>query len=71
MALKKRYCENFADTEKTCTRGITCLFDHALFPSRYDEDDIAPMVKYIDEHKDLACHSNVTVPVSARKETII
>ena len=65
--LKKKYCANFADTEETCNRGNTCLFDHELFPSGYHEDDIAPMVKFIDEHKYLVWHSNVTFPVSAKK----
>jgi len=65
--LKKKYCANFADTAETCNRGTTCLFDHALFPSGYHEDDIAPMVKFIDEHKDLAWYSKITVPVSSRK----
>ena len=65
--LKKKQCTNFADTEETCNRGNTCLFDHALFLSGYHEDDIAPMVNFIDEHKDLAWYSNVTVPVNARK----
>ena len=51
--LKKKYCVNFADTENTCTRGITCLFDHTLSPSGYHEDGIVPMVNFIDEHKDL------------------
>ena len=65
--LKKKYCANFADTAETCNRGTTCLFDHALFTSGYHEDNIALMEKYIDEHKDLAWHSKVTVPVSTRK----
>ena len=54
--LKKKYCANFADMEETCNRGNTCFLDHALFPSRYHEDGIAPMVKFIDEHKDLVWH---------------
>ena len=65
--LKKKYCANFADTEETCNHGNTCLFDHVLFPSGYHEDDIAPMVKFIDEHQYLVWHSNVTFPVSAKK----
>ena len=65
--LKKKYCANFADTEETCNRGTSCLFEHALFPSGYHEDDIAPMIKFIDDSKDLAWHANVTVPVSSKK----
>ena len=49
--LKKKYCTNFADMQETCNRGNTCHFYHFLLPSGYHEDDIAPMVKFIDEHK--------------------
>ena len=55
------------DTEETCNRGTSCLFEHALFPSGYHEDDIAPMINFIDDSKDLAWHANVTVPVSSKK----
>ena len=66
--LKKKYCVNFADTEETCNRGTSCLFKHSLFPSGYHEDYIAPMIKFIDDIKDLAWHANVTVPVSSKKQ---
>ena len=52
--LKKKYCANFIDTEESCTRRTLWLFEYALFSSGYHEDDIAPMVKFIDENKDLA-----------------
>ena len=67
LPLRKKYCANFADTEETCNRGTSCLFEHALFPSEYHEDDIAPMIKFIDDNKDLAWDANVTVPVISKK----
>ena len=64
--LKKKYCADFGDIEKTCNRRLLCLFQHALFPLGYHEDDIAPMVKFIDDSRNLAWHANVTVPVSSK-----
>ena len=50
--LKNKYNATFSDTEETCTRGILCLFEHALCLSGYYEDDITLIVKFIDKHKD-------------------